>query len=359
MKNKVFFIIPTLFAGGAERVISFVAENLNKEKFDVKLYVIGFEKDSKYDIKDLPVYYLNKSRVLHAFMPLVKILIQERPQIVVSSISHLNTMMGLISIFFHRIKFVGRHSTINKVAKKFRPDKKKSLLSQFVDLYSYGTKKLDYIICQSTDMKTDFLENYNYKTDNIWIIHNPITQMGVQKTLVSNNVNGVKRFITIGRLRKIKGHLRLLDILSNLQTPFEYTIIGDGDYKDEIFNKIEELKLKDQINYIQHTNNVYEHLVKHDMFLQGSYSEGFPNTLLESCTVGTPVIAFNVPGGTKEIVEDGVNGFLVNSEEEFLEKLNETKEWDPKTVAKSVYNKFGKEKILNEYEQFFTQILRK
>ncbi|MEO5990547.1 MAG: glycosyltransferase, partial [Ferruginibacter sp.] len=257
-----------------------------------------------------------------------------------------------------KTKFIGRHSTITKVAKHFRPMKKRTFISRFVNVYDYGIKNLDFIICQSADMKTDFLESYNYNPDNVCIINNPITNVDILKHLNKDNSDEIKKFITIGRLREIKGHERLLEVLSRLKTPFTYTIIGDGDNKDKIFNKIKELKLEEEIKYIKHTNDVFEHLAKHDFFLQGSYSEGFPNTLLESCTTGTPVIAFDVPGGTKEIVENGVNGFLVNSEEEFLERLNENIDWDPKIVSESVYKKFNKDKIISEYEQLFINLLK-
>ncbi len=358
MKIKVFFVLPTLFAGGAERVISFVSQNLNQDKFDVKLIVIGFKKDSKYNIDGIPVVFLNKGRVLNAFFPLVKLFMKEKPQIVVSSISHLNTMMGFTSLFFRKTKFVGRHSTISKVAQHYRTQKPKPFLRIFSKAFSYGTKSLDYIICQSMDMKNDFLESYNYNPDNIWVIYNPITKVNNKDLKREKLDDGVKKIITIGRFRKIKGQLRLLDILGKMKTPFEFTIIGEGEYKEKIFNKIKELDLEDKINHIPHTNNVYEHLAKHDVFLQGSYSEGFPNTLLESCVVGTPVIAFEAPGGTREIIEEGVNGFMVKNEEEFLNKLESKIEWDPKIVSNSVYQKFSKEKVMNSYEAFFLNIVK-
>ena len=47
---------------------------------------------------------------------------------------------------------------------------------------------------------------------------------------------------------------------------------------------------------------IIDYLSDSDFFIQGSYVEGFPNSVLESCSVGTPVIAFNCPGGTKEII---------------------------------------------------------
>jgi glycosyltransferase involved in cell wall biosynthesis len=78
---------------------------------------------------------------------------------------------------------------------------------------------------------------------------------------------------------------------------------------------------------------------------------------LESCAVGTPVIAFNAPGGTREIVEEGVNGYLVNDEKAFLNRLNNLESFDPKKVSKSVNDKFAKSIVLKEYETFFQNIV--
>ncbi|MBU2930122.1 glycosyltransferase [Winogradskyella psychrotolerans] len=355
-KIKVFFVLPTLYAGGAERVITFVSKNLNKTKFDITLIVIGFEKDNKYDTSDLSVIYLNKTRVLSGATGIIKLLAKCKPQIVVSSITHLNIMMGLISKFFPKIKFIGRHATITNIASKYKKQKKKSLISYLINTEQIGIKNLDYIICQSTDMKDDFLQIYNINENKIKIIHNPVTQISVLKK-DSKKVNHVKKFITVGRMVKIKGQARLLNILSRLTIPFEFTIIGTGSNKEDILNKINDLNLTDKVNHIEYSDDVFSHLIKHDMFLQGSYSEGFPNALLESCTVGLPVIAFNAPGGTKEIVTNGINGYIVENENEFLKKLQEEKVWNPKKISEHVNKKFNKDKIIRDYEQLFLDLL--
>ena len=355
-KVKVYFILPTLFAGGAERIISFVSQQMDKTKFNVTLIIIGYEKDSKYDIQGIPVSYLDKDRVLDSVFSLIKLIRKDKPDIVVSSISHLNIMMGLISVLFPKIKFVARQATINKVVKKFKKTQNKSIFRNVFKIDDFAIKRLDKIICQSHDMKTDFLESHNIKESKIKVIQNPITFSNTLKT--KSKPHDFVKLITIGRFSKIKGQLRLLDILEKLDIPFTYTLIGTGSLEDEIFNKIDAYNLRSKINYIPHTYDVGTYLQDHDYFLQGSYSEGFPNALLESCVVGTPVIAFNVPGGTKEIVEDGVNGYLVNDEAEFLQRLKNTKTWNPEIVRASVLKKFSKEKIIGQYEQLFIDILK-
>ena len=358
-KIKTFFVLPTLYAGGAERVMSFIAQNLDEDRFDTTLIIIGLESESKFKVEGIPVIFLNKTRVLRGVFQLSRLIRKNKPQIVISSLSHLNSIMGYIGLFFPKIVFIGRHASILNAPneKKTETPKKKSFIGSIFNYFVFGLKKLDYIICQSSDMRQSIIEGYNVDRDKVKIINNPITHTnGIKK--IHLNGHKIKKYITVGRLSKTKGHLRILDTLGKVDFPFQYTIIGEGDYYDLIIEKIKKLGLEDKVKYINYTNNVFEHLVAHDMFLQGSYSEGFPNALLESCVVGVPVIAFNSPGGTKEIVENEVNGFLVEDEEEYLQKLNDKREWDPEIIRESVYKKFSKNKIIGDYEKLFLEALK-
>lgn len=348
-------MIPTLHAGGAERIMSFIAQNLDKNKFNTILIVVGLENESKYKVDNCEIIFLNKTRVRNGVLAIIKQILKRKPQIVFSSIGDLNIIMGYISLFFPRVMFVGRRAAISGILRHLEGYKHKKRKKLFLDYRSFGIKKLDYHICQSEDMKKNLINTHGIDSNRITVINNPITQPN--KIEYIKHKNNVKKFITIGRLSMGKGYIRLLNNLSKLKFSFQYTIIGDGPYHKEIFDKVRELELDNQVNYIKFTNKVLEHLVKHDMFLQGSYTEGFPNALLESCSVGTPVIAYDVPGGTKEIVENDINGFLVNSDEEFIEKLNYNKEWDTESIIASVKNKFDKNIIIKQYEDFFQNIL--
>ena len=144
-----------------------------------------------------------------------------------------------------------------------------------------------------------------------------------------------------------------------MDVQYTYTIIGKGSQFESVFEIAKSLGVEGQINHIPFTKEVPRLLAESDIFLQGSYVEGFPNALLESCAVGTPVIAFDAPGGINEIVENHINGFIVKDEEEFLKAIKiilNSKKFDPKTVSESVYKKYSEEIIIKKYEKLFSEL---
>ena len=70
-KIRILFLLPSLSAGGAERVMSFVSQNINKHKFHPVLLIAGFKKDTVYDVSNIEVVYLNKSRILTALPAII------------------------------------------------------------------------------------------------------------------------------------------------------------------------------------------------------------------------------------------------------------------------------------------------
>jgi glycosyltransferase involved in cell wall biosynthesis len=353
-RKKILFVLPSLCAGGAERVMSFVSQQLNTNDFKVKLIVLGFEKDAVYNVDSIEVNYLNKKRLLASVTTLFRLLMKEKPSIVVSSIGHVNIMMGFFSLFFRKIKFIGREASIVSKMNEFSKLNSKLNLSLMKIFYP----RLSAIICQSGDMRNDFIHTLQLNPSKLVLIHNPITKF---PTIIrSYDFKDKLNFITVGRLSEEKGYVRILEGLSKIKNyDFHYTIIGSGPQLEIIKESIYKFNLTDKISFIPYTHEVLEEVSKNDYFIQGSFVEGFPNALLESCSVGTPVIAFNSPGGTKEIVRIGVNGFLVENKMEFVSVLNDLtklKSIDKNEVIKSVMSKFNSKEILNKYETLFNQL---
>jgi glycosyltransferase involved in cell wall biosynthesis len=338
-RRRVLLVLPSLGAGGAERVISFVAQHLNRDKFEVLLLVAASANENKFQVDGVKTVYLNQPRVSRAMPGIIRKIRSFRPDVVLGAIEHLNAVLGFISLFFPKIKFIGREVNVMSVLKTVSKSKKSKLAPY---IYSFSYKKLDGIICQSEDMRKDFERRFPFAKHKIVTINNPITIA----QLHSDEALGAKeefKFITVGRLAKQKGHLRILEALSAISFPFNYTIVGDGPEKQAIFNRIKELHLEEKVTHIPFSSDVPELLAKSDLFLQGSYVEGFPNALLESCAMGTPVLAFKAPGGIDEIIQPGVNGYIADDIEDFTQKIEklaqEIQQWHRSDVSNSVYSR--------------------
>jgi glycosyltransferase involved in cell wall biosynthesis len=353
-KIKVFFFLPNLMAGGAERVMSFVAQNIDKEKFDATLFVIGNEKDSAFKTTNVKTVFFGKDRVLTAILEIFNAIRKGKPNVVMSAIGHLNIIMAFLSLFFPKTKFIGREVNVISILKDYSDSKKKS---EYTFLSKLAYRLLDKVICQSKDMASDLIANFGVGKNKIVVINNPITNNFKVKHK-STDKNNTLQLITVGRLAKQKGHSRILKSLTELKVHFHYTIIGDGPEKESIFALIDNYGLQEKVTHIPFTTDVPEFLANSDVFLQGSYVEGFPNALIESCAVGTPVIAYKAKGGIEEIIEENVNGYIAADDKDFQNKLESAlrsvDSWSPDVISKTVTKKYSAEIIIKKYEDLLT-----
>jgi glycosyltransferase involved in cell wall biosynthesis len=358
-KYKLVFILPNLGAGGAQRVISFVAQNIDKEKFDTTLLITGTKDNKCYATDEVKTIFFDKKKVRHAVFDIIRYLKKNRPDIVVSAQGHLNVVMALISIFFPRIIFIGREVNVLSVLENHLDSRNEE--SSILTKITY--KLFDKIICQSNDMFEDLRTNYSLDSEKLVVINNPISSNFKVKVNHISRREEKFQLITVGRLAKQKGHRRILEVLSKLDFPFHYTLIGDGPEKDTILKTINELGIEDNVTHIPFTKDVHLHLSQSDLFLQGSYVEGFPNSLIESCAVGTPVMAFKALGGIDEIIEEGINGYIALDIDDYIHKtakiLNSLHEWIPEDVSNSVMKKYNAKKVLTSYEKLFQEIVDK
>jgi glycosyltransferase involved in cell wall biosynthesis len=355
-KIKVFFIIPNLMQGGAEKIITFLAMNISTAEFEPKLIVIGNKNNSVFEYDPTKTVFLEKRRVQLSIFLLLKIFISEKPKIVFSTLNHLNTFLSLVLAFFPKITFISREATIHSASVKYGG--KHFLIDIFQKFYHY---RVDKIICQSIDMKNDLDTTFGINEKTV-VIGNPIT---CEKIYQKNLINDDRlKIITIGRLDKIKGHERIFRILKDLDSTldFFYTIIGDGPEKEYLINLSKELGIFEKIRFIDFVPNPNIYVVNNHFFLQGSYSEGFPNAALDSIVNEIPVISFKIKGGINQIIYGKKNGYLVDSPEEFLEIL---RNFEKSTILdwefsnSMLIRNFGKEKILSEYENIFKIISSK
>lgn len=119
------------------------------------------------------------------------------------------------------------------------------------------------------------------------------------------------RFVMTARMARPKNHLLLLEALSRIRDcQWELELIGDGPLRPEIEKYIKIWDISSKINVLGERRDVAERLREAQGFILISDWEGLPLSILEAMRAGLPIIASAV-GGIPELVEDGVNGFLI------------------------------------------------
>ncbi len=116
----------------------------------------------------------------------------------------------------------------------------------------------------------------------------------------------------VGRLSPEKGQRDLLvaaGLLKDSHPGLRIALVGDGPDRDALQAQARDLGLSDRVHFTGHLSDVRPVFRDLDVLALTSYTEGFPNVVLEALCMETPVIANDV-GGVREIVEDEVTGLL-------------------------------------------------
>jgi len=194
------------------------------------------------------------------------------------------------------------------------------------DLYkrtigTFVVKNSDVVIALTDHMKEALQGVHNREIE--------IVPNGIDSVPLGNDGKREDIVVSVGRLSRIKGHRYLIRAMKTVSREFSYVrlfIIGDGEERDSLQQEISRLGLDDVVHLQGSLPNleVMEWMGRAKVFVLPSLHEGFPNALLESMSVGTPVITTMV-AGIPSIVSEGIEGFLVphSNEQALSEKIIE------------------------------------
>ena len=307
--KRIFFIIPTLTQGGAERVIITLLKFLDKSKFKATIMVVDMREEvySEEIPEEVNIIDLKCKRVRTAIPKIIINLWRHKPHIVMSTLGHLNLAIAITrSLMPRSIKFIARETIV--VSEKIRRGKF-PLLWKFLHKKFYPS--FNKIICQSDDMKKD-LSNILGSGKNLVLINNPVDFERIKNLSILHD-HSIKKYyednsytylIAAGRLIKQKGFEMLIEAIAlTNNSKIKLAILGHGPLEENLTELIEKYKLQETVSLLGYKKNPYAWISKANAFILSSYYEGFPNVVLEALSCRTPVISTPAPGGTKEILE--------------------------------------------------------
>ncbi|EAH4572139.1 glycosyltransferase family 4 protein [Campylobacter sp. 2352 PW] len=196
---------------------------------------------------------------------------------------------------------------------------------------------------------------------NVWVIPNFLPYLSdINSTLSQKNI------LSIGRMtaNDEKGFLRLIEIWKFVQEDIKYkewtlTIVGEGEFKNTIENKIKEYKLENSIILKSFTKDIEKEYLQSSIYIMCSYWEGFGMVLVESANYAIPSIAFNVDTGPSDIIENGKSGYLIEDGnlQEFANKLcllmddENLRKQMGQSAKENISHNFSKEKVMQKWQE--------
>lgn len=378
-KIKVLFRLRSLEMGGVPRVVLDLLRNLPKDKFDftlmlnlyqgelikeiptdVKLIVVEKGKEqmsSNGFIQKLQLVWRRLKLEVYDKFPsiLYKIKVPENYDIEIAS-SYIEFDMVLNSPDKNSRKIAWFHTDVTYDVNQERA---KSRIDQM--------KKFDHVIFCAAHIRNVIDEFYNVTYPSSSVVYNAIHTDEVKRKALEFTVDyeGLQKpvFCSVGRLHSRKGYHNLVNIHQKLiNEGFQHSIavLGDGEEKNNLTEQINQLSLNESFKLLGTKINPYPYIKNADYFVLPTRSEAYPLVINEALALEKPIISTNV-GGIPEMIDDGIDGILVNDNEEEIyeamkkvftqpELLTEIK----KNTSES-YKKFDSQKIYNQVTEIFEQ----
>lgn len=339
--KKVLIAITSLHGGGAERVVSVWTRQLFEKGYDVSVLVLSRQENeypicegvNVYTVAQNPEQYLKLS-FFERFKKMRSFVKNINPDVLINFLPTMQIWM-LAVCFGLGIK---RIETVRN-----NPDREASGLKQKIWKFClFSSKK---VILQTKEQGEFFGKVIQNKCV---VIPNPICKQYCENCKQFYNEKNTE-FIAVGRLASQKNYPLMINA-------FKLSVEKCSDIKLSIFGSNSSSKLQELINELNMQNNIFlmgrsenvsQELLKRDAFIMSSDYEGMPNALAEAMATGLVCISTDCRTGPKDLIDDGINGFLVqtgNTEEmaNAILKVIEMPKEESERIGKS-----AREKILH------------
>lgn len=351
MKTVFIAIYDITLIGGAEKVALNLANELSKKNKVVVLSAFHQNLDSIVELnKSIKVEVLSERKrsftinLIYFVRKVRKLIRNHRPTSFLGITAGLNTILFLSTIFLNTKTVYAEHSNLLNdqygIKHRFR---------QYV-----GAKFLNDVVTLTETDRINFIKKYKIPETKVHTIYN-----WVEKPEIINPFKPSNKIVSVGRLVKVKGYNRIVQVAKMLSEnhDFIWDIYGDGNEREFLENEIQRLKLTGKLNIKGAIGDINEVLNDYSIFVSTSTYEGMPLTFLEARNYNLPILSFDIPTGPREIINNGNDGVLIKAFDieqmvEVLANLLEDYSLQMK-LSKGISHgndKFDKKKIISLWE---------
>lgn len=317
---RVALVVSSLRMGGAERVMSMLANYWNRNGQTVGLITLEHQDSDFFPVDmeirrivvDEAVPSLSNNRAvirttLRRIWGLRTALVDFRPDVIVSFGAVMNILVILASTYTGFPVVVSersdpRHHRIGRI---------------WVILRWLLYRRVSALVAQTHSVQSWAETVVDQK--RVAVIPNPISIIAQARNSPEEGRSSGLTVVGIGRLSPEKGFDLLIRAFARLRGQFpdwSLTIFGEGPARNDLEVLVNHLYLEEVVRLPGKTCSPEVELQHASLFVLPSRFEGFPNALVEAMAAGIPVVAANCPSGPAEIIEHGVSGMLVPVDDE-------------------------------------------
>jgi len=311
--NRIAFLIYSLHGGGAERMVCRLASFFASHGICVSIFLfddseIAYPLHEKVNI--LKCEPGDKTRINKYMYSCKYIREQVKERSIEAIIAFTITMVpyAVISTLFTKCKVIGAERANPKHYGK-KSEFIKNTFAGFCNGYIFQTKGACDCYPLWVRKKAEIIGNI------------------APGETVNQQVRKEKKWIcSAGRLHKDKDYCTLLKAMKKVLhfiPDAQLNIYGDGPLRNELENIAFDLGIYNNVHFCGFTKELTEEMKKNSIFAFSSRSEGMPNALIEAMSLGLPCVATDCEFGPSDLIENGVNGFLVpvGDDEKMAERL--------------------------------------
>ena len=350
-KNNILHISRTMDIGGAERIVYQLSSDLKDEFDSVHVASTGGLWESELAAQGIQHHKIldidSKNPVT-----VLKLLYSIRQIIKNNEITIVHTHHRMAAFYIRLLKFVCPKLTHVYTAHNVFKDK--------LPLYRFA-------LGNAKSVAVGEAVNKNLKED-VGITDSKVIYNGVILKKTDNQVDDIvgydgTKLGCIARLSEQKGLTYLIEAMSLLTTKdIRLFIVGDGELRNELENKVEELHLQDSVTFLGYRKDIVECINSFDFLVSSSLFEGLALNVIETFMNGKTMVATNIPG-INEVV-NAENGILVPAKDaNAMAKAIEKMATDPSlreklaNQAKEDYeNKFSYPLFLENYRELYREL---
>lgn len=328
--HHIAFYLPSLRGGGAERVMVMLANGFAARGHRVDLVTAKAEGPYLTEVAPaVRVVDFNRARSLTSLLPLARYLSQERPDAMLSALSHTN----IIALLARKLARTPVRLVVSEHSAPSHSLSGKGMAALIRRLIRSLYPQADAVVCVSNAARQEFCEMFDLQSQKVHCIYNPLDVDRIRamaKQPVMQDAlprNGTPLILAVGRLTAAKDYPNLLKAFAKLREHRDARLIvlGVGEEEDSLKTLSSELGLDNDVVFAGFQKNPFAWMSASDLYVLSSKWEGLPGTLLEALACGTRVVSTNCPTGPSEILEDGKWGRLVpvNSPEALAQAMAE------------------------------------